>query len=65
MFLFQTHVHGNAHLAVLSDTERETVVIDGGSLYGDRSAVIHIGMNQSLSFDWVDVYFAANVMLYR
>ncbi|PIK61100.1 hypothetical protein BSL78_01925 [Apostichopus japonicus] len=61
----ETHVHGNAHLAVLSDTERETVVIDGGSLYGDRSAVIHIGMNQSLSFDWVDVYFAANVMLYR
>ena len=59
------HVHGNAHVAILSDTSKESILVRGGELYGDRSAVLHIGMNQSLDFNFVDIYFAANVHLYR
>ena len=52
-------------MAILSDTSTEEVQVLGGRLFGDRSAVFHIGQNQLFGFDWVDVYFAANVMLYR
>ncbi|XP_038052472.1 uncharacterized protein LOC119725183 [Patiria miniata] len=61
----EVHVHGNAHIAILSDTSAEVVQVRGGKLFGDRSAVLHVGRNQTFGFDWVDIYFAANVMLYR
>ncbi|XP_071498055.1 uncharacterized protein [Diadema antillarum] len=61
----EVHLHGNAHVAILSNTSHESVLVSGGELYGDRSAVLHIGVNQSVDFDFVDVYFAANVLLYR
>nr|XP_054759184.1 uncharacterized protein LOC129265193 [Lytechinus pictus] len=61
----EIHLHGNAHVAVLSNTSGETITVVGGELYGDRSAVIHIGKNQYLHFNFTDVYFATNVLLYR
>lgn len=58
-------VLGNAHVAILSDTDNEVIDIRVDFLWGDRSGVLHAGKNQTFGLSEVDVYLPANLAAYR
>lgn len=58
-------VRGNAHVAILSDTDNEVIDVRVGFLWGDRTAVLHAGRNQTLGLRNVDVYLPSNLAAYR
>lgn len=58
-------VRGNAHVAILSDTDNDVTDVRVDFLWGDRSAVLHAGKNQTLGLTEVDVYLPANLAAYR
>jgi len=58
-------VRGNAHVAILSDTDNEVIDVRVDFLWGDRSGVMHAGKNQTFGLTEVDVYLPANLASYR
>ena len=58
-------VRGNAHVAILSDTDNENIDLRVDFLWGDRSGVLHAGKNQTFGLSEVDVYLPANLAAYR
>jgi hypothetical protein len=58
-------VRGNAHVAILSDTDKEVIDVRVDFLWGDRSGVLHAGKNQTFGLTEVDVYLPANLAAYR
>ena len=58
-------VSGNAHLAILSDSWNEAVEVNIGWLWGDKSGVLHVGMNQTVKVEDVDVYLPVNIPAYK
>ena len=61
----QLDVRGNAHVALLSDTDNEQIDVRVGFLWGDRTGVLHAGINQTFGLTEVDVYLPANLVSYR
>ena len=58
-------VEGNAHVAILSDTETSDIHIDVKKMYGDKTGVFHIGKRQRFGVEDVDIYIPVNIMAYR
>ena len=58
-------VSGNAHVAILSNTQEEVIDVRVTFLSGDRTGVLHAGKNQTFGFTEVDVYMAVNLASYR
>ena len=58
-------VGGNAHMAILSDSWNTVVKANVTKLWGDKSGVIHVGMNQTMFIYNVDIYLPINLAAYR
>ncbi|KAH3816402.1 hypothetical protein DPMN_117918 [Dreissena polymorpha] len=58
-------VRGNAHVAILSDTDNEVIDVRVDFLWGDRSGVLHAGKNQTFGLTEVDTYLPVNLASYR
>ena len=58
-------VRGNAHVAILRNTNSDEIEVDIDYLWGDRSGVLHVGKQQTLRLTEVDVYLPANLAAYR
>ncbi|XP_060557569.1 uncharacterized protein LOC132717977, partial [Ruditapes philippinarum] len=58
-------VRGNAHVAILSDTDNEVIDLRVDFLWGDRTGVLHAGKNQTFGLRDVDVYLPTNLAAYR
>ncbi|WAR26294.1 hypothetical protein MAR_011998 [Mya arenaria] len=61
----QLDVRGNAHVAILSDTDNEQIDVRVEFLWGDRTGVLHAGKNQTFGLTDVDTYLPANLASYR
>ena len=58
-------ISGNAHVAILSDSWGERVQLNVNQLFGDMTAVLHIGMNQTANIIYVAIYMPAHVAAYK
>ena len=58
-------VSGNAHMAILSDSWNDVVRVNVDWQWGDKTGVIHVGMNQTMFIHDVDIYQPANLAAYR
>ena len=58
-------VSGNAHVAILSDTDNDKIDARIGFLWGDRTGVLHAGKNQTFGLKEVDVYMPTNLAAYK
>lgn len=58
-------VSGNAHMAILSNSWTDVVRANVDWLWGDKTGVIHVGMNQTVFIIDVDIYLPANLAAYR
>ena len=58
-------VSGNAHVAILSDSMKEVVEVNVGWLWGDRTGVLHAGMNQTVNIEDIDIYLPVNLAAYK
>ena len=63
--ILELDIRGNAHMAILSDSWSETIVANIGWLWGDKTGVLHVGMNQTVKITDVDVYMSVNLAAYR
>ncbi|XP_070535283.1 uncharacterized protein [Ptychodera flava] len=61
----EVHIHGKAHVAILTNTSTQEVLVRGGKMFGDRTGVLHVGQQQTFGFDWVDIYIPVNIQVYR
>ncbi|XP_070535280.1 uncharacterized protein [Ptychodera flava] len=61
----EVHIHGKAHVAILTNTSTQEVLVRGGKMFGDRTGVLHVGQQQTFGFDWVDIYIPVNTQVYR
>ncbi|KAL4226615.1 hypothetical protein ACF0H5_014598 [Mactra antiquata] len=65
-YLFkELDVRGNAHVAILSDTDNEVIDVRIDFLWGDKTGVLHAGRNQTFGVTDVDTYFTNNLASYR
>ena len=62
--LDEFHLHGNSHVALYGNGSRGNVTLYTHTLRGDRSGVFHVGRFQSVVFDFVDLYFPINTLVY-
>ena len=58
-------VRGNAHMAILSDSWAEEIEANIAWLWGDKTGVVHVGMNQTVKITDVDVYLPVNLAAYQ
>ena len=58
-------IRGNAHMAILSDSWSEVIEANVLWLWGDKTGVLHVGMNQTVKITDVDVYMPVNLAAYR
>ena len=59
------HLYGNVHVALYGGGVSQDVHFHSHKLFGDRNAVFHIGRNQTVTFDVVDLYYPINTFVYR
>ncbi|CAH1775844.1 unnamed protein product, partial [Owenia fusiformis] len=57
-------VRGNAHVAILSDTDNDDVVVQAERMLGDKSGILHTANKQSFTFENLNVYLPVNIMAY-
>ena len=61
----ELNISGNAHVAILSDSWNDEIVMIVDWLWGDKTGVLHIGMNQTAKIVDVDVYLPVNLNAYK
>ena len=52
-------------MAILSDSWNAVARANVSWLWGDKTGVIHVGMNQTMSIDDVDIYLPVNLAAYK
>lgn len=59
------YIYGNVHVGLYGGGVSQKVHFYSRKLFGDRNAIFHIGRNQIVTFDIVDIYYPINTHVYR
>lgn len=62
--LDEFHLHGNSHLVIYGNGSQKNVTFRSGVLVGDKSGIFHVGRYQYVAFDFVNLYYPINTLVY-